>query len=462
MKKIAIAITTRNRPQQLSIAVQHWKKHLPDDAQLFIVDDASYPHAHNHSFRFPQQAGIGAAKNACIKLLMETDADHFFLADDDCWPIVSNWHEPYIQSKVKHLSMTFQGAHTGAANGVLKTGEYNNLHEYNKPCGCLIYVHRSVIEAIGGFDPDYPMWGMEHIDFSNRIHNAGLTPKPYLDVPNSTELFHSMDYYKQIMTSMASNVKSAVITHNRNRFEENKNSKEYMPFDHSKEGVILASYFNSTPDGQRGARWQPTPNLLYPLINTCRQHNVKIKIFHDCLNVPDDGTFIRVPSTEQYSPNVYRWFIYQKWLSENKHDNVFMVDSTDVVVLRNPFLSLNPNRLYVGDEYGQKVENEWMRRTQEPLLAIPDYRKTIWRNSQKTLVNCGIVGGAYDMVMKYLAYRVKYHEKYTKGQLKSTDMAIFNYIVGKHFKNIITHGIKVNTKFKHNEKDNGVSFFKHK
>jgi len=140
---------------------------------------------------------------------------------------------------------------------------------------------------------------------------------------------------------------------------------------------------------------------------------------------------------------------------------VWMVDSTDVEVLRNPFMSVNPNRLYVGNEFNMKVDNTWMRRTQEPLFKINDYRQIISANAREVLPNCGIVGGGYDIVMEYLKLRVQYHSAHTVGILKSTDMSIFNYIIWKHFKGRTTSGVKVNTRFKQNERNN-ISFFKHK
>jgi hypothetical protein len=109
-----------------------------------------------------------------------------------------------------------------------------------------------------------------------------------------------------------------------------------------------------------------------------------------------------------------------------------------------------------------KVDNGWMRTNQEPRLkTLLDYRKVISVNRMNVLPNCGITGGAYNIVMEYLNYRVELQEKHTKGLLKSTDMAIFNYIVWKYFKGRITTGLKVNTRFKKNEY-NKVSLFKHK
>src|SRR5690606_17275729 len=106
--------------------------------------------------------------------------------------------------------------------------------------------------------------------------------------------------------------------------------------------------------------------------------------------------------------------------------------------------------------------NLWMKKRQEPLLNnLKDYRNIISSKGRQTLLNCGIVGGSYDMVMSYLGHRVRLHKEHTKAVLDSTDMAVFNYIIWKYFKGHITSGLKVNTRFKQNEY-NKVSFFRHK
>src|SRR5690606_33861640 len=138
------------------------------------VDDASDVPVKGATFRFEYNAGIAAAKNKCIELL--DDCEHIFLFDSDTYPVVRNWHLPYIDSGVKQLSFTFDRLADGRANGRKLIREHiSTLKEYASPCGCMLYIHKSVVETIGGFDVDYPQWGMEHVDYSNRAYNAGLT-----------------------------------------------------------------------------------------------------------------------------------------------------------------------------------------------------------------------------------------------------------------------------------------------
>lgn len=456
--KIGTAISSHNRPDVLAKALEHHKKHLPKGAKLVVVDDASRPPI-EADYHFPHNAGISAAKNKCIELL--EGCDHYFLFDDDCWPIVDDWHLPYINSGIKHLSFTFPSLSNGRPNGRRLMWTRNGISNYTKPCGCMLYFTKEVVETIGGFDPDYVQWGVEHLDFSIRAYNARLTPHKYLDVANSTKLFHSMDREGTAKASVASEIKTTCIQHNRERFATLSTSSRKIPYKHTEKGILLAAYFNSVNDPQRGGKWGADIKQLDVLVKSCERNGVDFRIFHDCLDTADKR-FIKVEPQTEYAPNVWRWFVFQEWLESNQVDNVFMVDSTDVEVLRNPFMSLNPDKLYVGDEYAMRVDNHWMRKNQEPYLkSLVDYRRTIAANGRNVLLNCGITGGSYKIVMEYLKHRTELHAKHTKGVLKSTDMAIFNYIVCKYFKGRITNGLKVNTRFKKFEY-NKVSMFKHK
>lgn len=455
---IGIGLTTHNRNEVLKKSISFHKKHLPKGAKLVVVDDASDVRVKS-DFRFEHNAGIAAAKNKCLELL--EGCEHIFLFDDDTWPIANDWHLPYIESGIKHLSFTFPFLVSGRANGRKLIGYKYGLNEYASPCGCMLYIHRDVIYSIGGFDVDYPQWGMEHVDYSNRAFNMGLTPARYLDVKNSLDLFYSLDHYQEVTGSVSRNVRKYTIPENKARFKRNERSKEYMPYKNSTNGILLAAYFNSVEDSQRGVKWEVDLSRLGTLIESCKKNGVDYRIFHDCFDI-DNEKFIKLEGSKDYAPNVYRWLVFEEWLSENYYDNVFMVDSTDVEVLRNPFVSLNPNKLYVGNEWNMKVDNLWMKKRQEQLLkSLRDYRDVIYRNGKQTLLNCGITGGSYDMVMSYLGHRVKIHKEHTKAVVGSTDMAVFNYIIWKYFKEQFTSGLKVNTRFKQNEY-NQVSFFRHK
>ena len=228
---------------------------------------------------------------------------------------------------------------------------------------------------------------------------------------------------------------------------------------------VFASFLNHNIDSQRDVTWQANTDSVMHLIKSTIDNGCKIKIFHNCFYKPpiiDNLEWVRVEPDKKYMPNVARWFHYKDYLSNHKEiESVFCVDSTDVKMLRNPFNEMEDDILYVGNECDMKVENDWMKRNQEVLLSIPDYRKIIKANREKTLINCGLVGGNINIMKEYLDKLCDNHEKYSSDVGRSTDMAIFNYTIWKHFSDRIFSGEIVNTRFKYNE-TNEISWWKHK
>lgn len=163
--------------------------------------------------------GIPQAKNKCLELL--DDCDHIFLYDDDCFPLKNGWHIPYVCADENHLSFTFDRKIIGHRDG---------LTEYELPSGCMLYINRKCLDVIGGFDTEYKGYGYEHVDYSVRAFNAGLTSAKFLDIENSHELIHSMDQHKEVLTTVGVPIRVRNIAPNRKRLKEQWNSKEFKPY----------------------------------------------------------------------------------------------------------------------------------------------------------------------------------------------------------------------------------------
>lgn len=181
--RIGIGVTTRNRPEVFAETIKHIQDRAPDGSVLVVVDDASDVEVEGATFRFTRQAGIARAKNKCLELLADAGCDHFFLFDDDCYPIADNWWKPYVDSPEPHLMYAWGDPHFKS----------DHLVGYIWPKGCMLYVERRVLERVGGLDPVFGVWGLEHMSWSDRIHSAGLTTCRYQDVPGSEDLFLSKD-----------------------------------------------------------------------------------------------------------------------------------------------------------------------------------------------------------------------------------------------------------------------------
>lgn len=212
--KIGIGITTTTgRNETASHAIAQIRKYSLT-CKIVVVKDVY---------------GIAKAKNQCLSQL--DGCDHIFLFDDDTFPILTGWYEPYIESGINHLSFTFDKLHHGGTNGnrLLLKSE-NGLNVYQNPCGCMLYINRKCLDVVGGFDERFLGWGYEHVNYSQRIHNAGLTPYLFMDVSNSLELFHSMDYHCEIKSSVEHIQRAGFIQHNRAIYLSEAGSKEFMSY----------------------------------------------------------------------------------------------------------------------------------------------------------------------------------------------------------------------------------------
>lgn len=196
---IGVGVTTHNRPEVFQETIRRIRECSPG-VKIVVVDDASTKPVADATFRFDQQAGIARAKNKCLELL--DDCEHIFLFDDDCYPLKTGWWEPYVESPEPHLMYLFTHWSSGDPVGdseVIFEDDRHVAHSHER--GCMIYVHCSAVDKIGGMDPIFGLWGGEHGDWSNRIHAAGLTSFPYMDV--KCPAIHSMDQHGAVASSMS-------------------------------------------------------------------------------------------------------------------------------------------------------------------------------------------------------------------------------------------------------------------
>lgn len=205
MNSIGIGITTTsNRKAIFERSILQIRHFAPVDAKIVTITDT---------------VGIAKAKNQCLALL--DDKEHIFLFDDDTYPIAADWHLPYIESGEPHLSYTFKRKIIRKEKGLI---------HYELPSGCMIYINRKCLETVGGFDERFEGYSYEHVNYSMRVHNAGLTTSPFMDVIGSDELIYSMDEHERIQSSVPPLVRVKGIRENRVLLGQNWDSKEFRGY----------------------------------------------------------------------------------------------------------------------------------------------------------------------------------------------------------------------------------------
>ncbi len=200
--RVGVAISTtgdEHRLRFLETCVANWQRALRHGDSLFVTVDGSVADAarvqgllRHHTrvmvFRVGQpvldrvnhetRQGVATNKNTGLELLMDaTEAEHLFLSDDDTWPVLP-------QALGKHIDLSDKGApHSMVCWGksrLLPENVGKGLAAWKWPRGVLLYAHRTVVEAVGGMDERFGPGGHEHVEWSNRIHNHGFTPAPFV------------------------------------------------------------------------------------------------------------------------------------------------------------------------------------------------------------------------------------------------------------------------------------------
>lgn len=232
MDKIGIGITTQNRRQVALDSLVEIKKYSPN-AKIVIVDDCSHDPFPNADFRFTDIAGVAKAKNKCLELL--EDCDYIFLFDDDCYPISEGWEQYYITAYEKkdchQMQFIFDKLKSGFKTGNDAVTDFGLLLGYSNPCGTMIFLTNKCLKTIGGFDTDFGRYGYEHIEYSRRAFNAGLTVHPFMDIKESGKLFFSLDQQQEIRCTFNNTIeKRKLYEKNKQLYLDKYNDKHFKPF----------------------------------------------------------------------------------------------------------------------------------------------------------------------------------------------------------------------------------------
>lgn len=428
---IGVGITVHNRKEMSNQCVQEWKRMMPKGSRLVIVDDGSEEPYKEATFRFESSVGVPKAKNKCLELL--DDCDHIFLSDNDFWPISKDWYKKYIESEEKHLMYQFNMY----PNGTMLTDSKlifkdEKIRSFTHTRGVLLYIKKEVLDVVGGMDEAYGLGMHEHVDWSTRIYNAGLTSHKFMDV-YSEGLFYCYDQLNIGAPSSIQNRKEQVKI-NDPYFRKNKNSKEKMNYKSVGNNVILTTYFTGITDIQTGKEWED--NLIDDVKVLKESTNNELVVIS---NLPSGDYYYE----SKITPYFNRWFAYYDYLSKNDVDLVWLLDATDTELLNNPW-NIRRNTLYCGDE-PTTLGCQWMKNMHryEPL------RTFINRNRNSILLNAGVLGGDRKTVMKFCNRMMQHYERHRPKM----DMGAFNLII-KDF--MYSHGRHVTTVFKNYEKTNAI------
>ena len=169
--KIGIGVTTYKRPECLA----KWKEQIDktitnDHVIIHVAEDTD-----------EDRKGIAYRKNECLRALK--DCDYIFLFDDDCYPIQAGWMDFFINSGHEHLLFCSPKHHK-------IRGVFNDVTIYEESAGVFLFICKSAIDRVGGFNEEFGIYGFEHANYSNRILGTKFYP-----VLNNTDVYlYAEDY----------------------------------------------------------------------------------------------------------------------------------------------------------------------------------------------------------------------------------------------------------------------------
>lgn len=212
--------------------------------------------------------------------------------------------------------------------------------------------------------------------------------------------------------------------------------------------IIITTYFTKDIDPQRNHIWDTDDfNIIELFFESIVKHDLSLIILHDnCSdNFVNEYTtnkikFVKVNSSGLNMVDI-RWKLYSEFLSDTEADNVFFMDVSDVIILKNPFDYIQPDKIYIGDEMSINKENYWMMERYDMLnLDTKDYL-------DDTVLNCGVLGGSYNDMLSFCR---KMSDLIDKNSIKETtvDMAAANHILYTEYRNRIVHGPPLNTLYR--------------
>lgn len=191
---VGVGILSYNRLQSLTRLVESIKRNTDlRRVTVFISDDASSKDVTDYlRSLIPQfvvlvnneRLGVAGNSNRLMRCLSRFR--HCFLLNDDVEITSPGWTDVYVNAAartgLKHFCRRQAGIYgAGAGNDVSMNGVDLKAVE-RKPHGAFLYFDHEVFTRIGYFDEGFGIYGMEHVDWSDRAIRSGLCGRAYYDV----------------------------------------------------------------------------------------------------------------------------------------------------------------------------------------------------------------------------------------------------------------------------------------
>lgn len=204
---IGLGVITYRRPSFFNQTIAAVQEHLSDVVDHICVrNDDAEESARHYGYSYsslggievghpPCNRGVAAAKNWCLKTLIDRGCDWLFLCEDDIEVLSRGAIDEYVAVSEATENQHLMFAHHGPANeeGPRSSHPEDN-HEIFAHCvGAWTLYTREIIETVGYLDERFPN-AYDHVEHTFRIVKAGLTIPMwhFMDVFDSTRLLREI------------------------------------------------------------------------------------------------------------------------------------------------------------------------------------------------------------------------------------------------------------------------------
>lgn len=177
---IGVGITTRNRPEVLDYVLSQFMKYADKNQDILVVDDCSddiwaladLMDKYGVGFmRNGKRLGIAKSKNELIKEF--ADHEGMVIFDDDCFPTQEGWYEYFLRAFKNHKQHHMIYAREPQ---IMLSKRFAHADVWMGCLGVCVWLSKYAVQKVGGWDPRFKYYGVEHHELTGRCYRAGLSP----------------------------------------------------------------------------------------------------------------------------------------------------------------------------------------------------------------------------------------------------------------------------------------------
>jgi len=199
---IGVGILSYNRLHTIRRLLNSIQKHTDLSRVTVIVsDESTQPDVKNYLSTvkgitvLKNDNRIGIAGNANRLLQCLSRFTYKILLNDDVEVLRDGWAGFYVNAmkitKYHHFCMRQNGVYGAKdSEGTFKNIDGIKIQTINaKPHGAVMALDHVAFDKVGYFDEKFGVYGMEHVDWSQRVSRSGIQPRGYHDVVGSEKFF---------------------------------------------------------------------------------------------------------------------------------------------------------------------------------------------------------------------------------------------------------------------------------